>query len=67
MSSWVKPGGIVLRIVSGKKEMTFVSGSLADSMSLIGWRWGAWGGRVKDLVDAFGVDLWRCAGGKRGI
>ena len=56
----------MLRTVSGK-EMIFVSGSRPDSTSLIGWRLGAWGGLMNDLVEAFGVDLWRCAGGKMGI
>ena len=57
----------MLRTVSGKKVMILVSGSRTDSTSLIGWRLGAWGGRTNDLVEAFGVDLWRCAGGKMGI
>lgn len=59
----------MLRIVSGKKEMTLGWGSRPGSTSLIGWRWlwVAWDGRVKDLVEAFGVVVWRFAGGKTGI
>jgi len=67
VSSWAKPGGIVLRIVSGKKEMTLGGGSRPGSTSLIGGSWGACGGRAKDLVEAFGVEVWRFAGGKTGI
>lgn len=67
MSSRVKPSGIVLRTVSGWKGTTLASGSRPGSTSLTGGRWVAWGGREKDLVEAFGVVLWRCVGGKMGI
>lgn len=67
MSSWAKPGGIVLRIVSGKKDTTLGWGSRPGSTSLIGGSWGACGGRAKDLVEAFGVEVWRFAGGNTGI
>ncbi len=65
MSAWAKPRGIVLRSISGKKETTLDSGAGGGSTSRIGWR--ACEGRENDLVEAFGVDLWRCAGGKTGM
>ena len=47
--------------------MTLGCGSRPGSTSLTGGSWIACGGRAKDLAEAFGVGVWRFAGGKRGI